>query len=423
MDRLSINSIFVGRPAKLVSSDHGPRQEFFLAGSMAIVKYSKRMQQTIMEQQVESSMRKGKEDIQDCKNIPVDVDAVTARIAAIQKENGEIPWSEGDKTDPWDHVEAAMGLTIGGRYGRARQAFDWLRRMQLEDGSWYSAYKNGQPEDCTRDTNMATYLAVGLYHYFLITGDHAFVESMWDTVRAGIEFALKLQQPTGEIHWALSPAGIVDPKALLTGSSSVYMSLKCAVSLALVLEKEHTGWVAALTRLKQAIATRPHLFDQSKSRFSMDGFYPVLTGAVTGAHARQYIDACLEKFFVAGQGVKCVSDEPWITVAETSELCLAIAGTGDRKRAARIFELLRDYRYPDGSYWCGFTIPERTIWPEEKISWTNAVVLLAADAIYRLTPAAGLFDHDFWETADRSAGLRSALAEDPENSVPAAVNF
>ncbi len=356
-------------------------------------------------------------------DIPVDVAAVTRRIAATQKENGEIPWSEGDKTDPWDHVEAAMGLTIGGQYARARQAYEWMRRMQLEDGSWYSAYKDGQPEDRTRDTNMTTYIAVGLYHHYLITGDADFVASMWATVRAAIEFALKFQQPGGEIHWAMSPAGIVDPKALLTGSSSVYMSLKCAVSLALTLDKEHAGWVAAMTRLQDAIVNRPHLFDRTKSRFSMDGFYPVLTGAVTGEQARQRIDTCLAKFFVAGGGVKCVSDEPWITIAETSELCMAIAATGDRKQAAKIFRLLQDYRYPDGSYWCGFTIPERTIWPEEKVSWTNAVVLMAADAIYRLTPAAGLFDHDFWKNAGRSAGPQIASTDHLEKSVPAAVNF
>ena len=357
------------------------------------------------------------------EKLPVDIAAVTRRIAATQKENGEIPWSEGDKTDPWDHVEAAMGLTIGGEYARARQAYDWMRRNQLADGSWYSAYRNGQPEDRTRDTNMATYLAVGLYHYFLITGDKDFVASMWKTARAAIDFALRLQQPAGEIHWAMSPEGVVEPKALLTGSSSVFMSLKCAVSLAGVLGKKPAGWVPAMGRLRDAIANRPALFDASKSRFSMDAFYPVLTGAITGEQARRRIDDCLQKFFVAGQGVKCVSDEPWITVAETSELCLAIAAAGDRKRAAKIFKLLRDYRYPDGSYWCGFTYPERTIWPEEKVSWTNAVVLLATDAIYRLTPAAGLFDHAFWKNASLADERPVASSADPEASVPAAVNF
>jgi hypothetical protein len=35
------------------------------------------------------------------------------------------------------------------------------------------------------------------------------------------------------------------------------------------------------------------------------------------------------------------------------------------------------------------------LWPEEKITWTNAVVLMAADALYDLTPAGRLFSHQF----------------------------
>jgi hypothetical protein len=40
------------------------------------------------------------------------------------------------------------------------------------------------------------------------------------------------------------------------------------------------------------------------------------------------------------------------------------------------------------------------IWPEDKITWTNAVALLAADAIYHLTPAGQLFSHGFWKGFD-----------------------
>ena len=31
-----------------------------------------------------------------------------------------------------------------------------------------------------------------------------------------------------------------------------------------------------------------------------------------------------KKFIVEGQGVRCVSDEPWVTIAETSEFVLAL---------------------------------------------------------------------------------------------------
>ena len=168
-------------------------------------------------------------------DLSINIENICNLIAQTQLPSGEIPWSDGQKTDPWDHVEAAMGLSIGGYLSQAQHAFEWLAGMQHEDGSWYSAYLQGEPEDKTRDANMTSYIAVGLFHHYLISGDLAFLKQMWPTVSAAIEFALALQTPNGEIHWAISPDGEVDPMALLTGSSSIYMSLKCALAIAKIL--------------------------------------------------------------------------------------------------------------------------------------------------------------------------------------------
>ena len=43
-------------------------------------------------------------------------------IADVQQHDGAIPWFEDGCLDPWDHVESAMGLTIGGRFDEAKQA-------------------------------------------------------------------------------------------------------------------------------------------------------------------------------------------------------------------------------------------------------------------------------------------------------------
>ncbi len=330
-----------------------------------------------------------------------DVDAIGDLITTVQHSDGNIPWSEGDKTDPWDHVESAVGLTICGRTDEARDAFRWLKDRQLEDGSWYAAYRNGRPEDKTRDTNMTAYIAVGLYHYLRVTGDDPFVAAMMDTMAAAIDFAVSLQQPTGEIYWAISPEGRIDPMALLTGSSSIFMSLKCACHLAERFGRDPRRWARAADNLKGAIRYSQHRFNVEKSRFSMDWFYPVLTGAITGDAARRRIDHSWHRYVVDGYGVRCVDDEPWITIAETCELCLALAAMGDTARAEQVFGWIGDYRYADGTFWCGFTIPDMVIWPEEKITWTNAVALMAEDALYGLTPAGNLFDHRFWK---RTAG-------------------
>lgn len=332
------------------------------------------------------------------QELAVDIDSVCALILKTQRQNGEIPWSCGDKTDPWDHVEAAMGLTIGGYYGEARRAFIWMKENQLEEGSWYAAYRNGAPEDMTRDTNMSSYISVGLLHYFLITGDGRFLTEMWEALDAAVTFALSLQAPEGEIYWAKSPEGVVDPIALLTGSSSIFMSLKCALVIAGLLGHQKPLWKQSLYRLREAIRHKPHLFNMTKSRFSMDWFYPVLSGALTGEEAQRRIDRHWKKFIVKDHGVLCVSDQPWITMAETSELCLALSAMGNNNLSGIVFNWIQNRTFEDNTYWCGYTHPDIIVWPEEKMAWTNAVVLMAADALYDLTPAGKLFNHKFWES-------------------------
>lgn len=333
----------------------------------------------------------------------LNIDSICLLIAEIQKNDGEIPWCKGQKTDPWDHIEAAMGLSIGGYYREARRAFKWLAGKQLEDGSWYASYLQGNPLDRTRDANMSAYVAAGVYHYYLITGDAATVRQMWPTVSAAIDFAVRLQTADGEIYWAISPEGKIDPMALLTGCSSIYMSLKCAIAMARMLGCENKNWIRAAQHLANAIRFKPHLFNMTKSRFSMDWFYPILAGVVTGSEAQARIDRYWRKFVVEEKGVRCVSDEPWVTIAETSELTLALSAMGNLEMARIVFNWINDSRYEDGSYWCGFTCPDMVVWPEEKITWTNAAVLLAADAVYQLTPARNFFSHEFWNKFDFTA--------------------
>jgi len=239
---------------------------------------------------------------------------------------------------------------------------------------------------------------VGLFHYYLVSGEIGFLRQMWTTMAAAIDFALSLQTAEGEIHWAVSPEGYVDPMALLTGSSSIYMSLKCALAIAGILGKSPSGWRQALGRLGEAIRTKPQLFNIAKSRFSMDWFYPVLCGALKGAQARRRVDKYWKKYVIEECGVRCVFDEPWVTIAETSELSLALAAMGNQQLAEIVFGWISDRTYADGSFWCGFTCPDIIIWPEEKITWTNAVALMAADAIYNLTPAGQIFSHRFWKS-------------------------
>lgn len=128
----------------------------------------------------------------------------------MQESSGEIPWSEIGHTDVWDHVECAMALTTAGLLEPAQAAYEWCRREQRADGSWPIQYRRGVIEDANSDSNFCAYIAAGVWHHYLVTGDRRFAEHMWPTVRAGIEFVLGLQAVTGEIYWAQGPSGVLD---------------------------------------------------------------------------------------------------------------------------------------------------------------------------------------------------------------------
>jgi len=327
----------------------------------------------------------------------IDVDTIASFIAGIQRQDGQIPWSTGGKTDPWDHVESAMGLSVAGYRVEAERAYGWMAETQLEDGSWWAALKDNVAVDKTKDANFSSYIAVGVFHHYLITGDGPFLKAMWPTVRKGIDYALRLQAPGGEIYWARNGEGMADPMALLTGCSSIFMSIKCALAIASRLGEKMPAWEQALARLGEAIRNKPNLFNMMKARYSMDWYYPVLCGAVTSTEARKRIDKSWDKFVVPDWGVRCVSDRPWVTVAETAELVIALAAIDEYERAKAVFSWICDKRFDDGAFWMGVTFPDRVVWPEEKTAWTAAAVLLAHDALHGLSPAGRLFAHDSWD--------------------------
>lgn len=331
------------------------------------------------------------------EDLGLDITRVSAQIVKVQRTSGEIPWCNGRKTDPWDHVEAAMGLSVGGWLQEAQAAYAWLAAKQNPDGSWFATYHQGGATDKTRDANMSSYIAVGVLHHYLVSRDIEFLRRLWPTVDAAIDFALSLQSPHGDIYWAISPAGRIDRMALLTGSSSIYLSIKCALAVSRLLGYARPSWQDGLKKLENAILYKPHRFNMTKSRYSMDWYYPVLCGAVTGTRARERIDRHWKRYVIDGQGVRCVFDAPWITIAETSELALALVAMGDLPLARVVFNWIGDKRYEDGTYWAGYTFPDMTVWPGDKLTWTNAVVLMAADALYELTPACRLFSHRHWK--------------------------
>lgn len=316
-------------------------------------------------------------------------------ILNTQLPSGEIPWFEGGYADPWDHVEAAMGLSIGGELEAASSAYQWLASAQLADGSWWASYRAGEIDNHKRrETNFVAYVATGIWHHFLISKDREFLRSMWPMVEGAIEFVLSLQTEHGDIHWAVDGDGEAKCDALITGCSSIYKSLECAHNIAVTLGEEGQNWLACRAELGHALRHKPERFDrtwESKARYSMDWFYPVLTGVLSEKDGRDRLASRWDEFVEPGLGCRCVSDQPWATVAESCELVMALLAAGDHARAVEVYSWLHQWRAGDGSYWTGYQWAEDLLWPDEKPTWTAGAILLAADALAEYTAASGLF--------------------------------
>ena len=329
-------------------------------------------------------------------------------IARMQERSGAIAWPDGH-VDAWDHVECAMALSACGLREPARRAYRWLRETQRADGSWPRSVAAGRVTDPAAESHHAAYVAVGAWHEYLVTGDERHALVMWPTVRRAVEWALALRAPRGEVRWERDAAGAPGTYALLSGCSSIHQSLRCAIALAKLADDPRPDWELAADQLGHLVARHPEAF-ADKSRFAMDWYYPVLGGAVRGADAAGRLASSWDTFVVPGRGVRCVSDQPWVTAAETCELVIALDACGMRSQALEVFASVQHLRHSDGSYWTGWQFDNQAPFPNERSSWTAAAVVLAADALAGFSAGAGIF-RDATEEASQAAD-RAACACD-----------
>ena len=102
-----------------------------------------------------------------------------------------------------------MALSVCGlaRRGRAAPTDGWPS-ASWRDGSWFNYYLADGVKDPRLDTNVCAYVATGLFHHFLVTGDADLLARRWPMVEAAIDFVLRWQRPDGSILWSLDrPVG------------------------------------------------------------------------------------------------------------------------------------------------------------------------------------------------------------------------
>jgi hypothetical protein len=318
-----------------------------------------------------------------------EIKATAATIVAMQEPTGAIPWTTGQHTDVWNHVESAMALLIAGEVEAAEHALRWCAETQRPDGTWPMRFVHGVIEDASAETNMSAYLAVGLWHHWLVRADLAFVSTLWPTVRRALDWVVEMQLAFGGFAWSKDANGRVNFDSLLAGSSSIYQALRAGIALCELHGEEKPQWELAGGKLGHALRTHRDLF-LDKSTFSMDWYYPVLGGAVRGAEAEALLLGRWDDFVVPGLGVRCVDSNSWVTGAESCELVLTLEAVGDHNKAREIFANMQHLRDTNGAYWTGLVFPSNVNWPAEHTTYTAAAVILAADALSDLTPGADI---------------------------------
>ena len=91
-----------------------------------------------------------------------------------------------------------------------------------------------------------------------------------------------------------------------------------------------------------------------------------------------------------------MADEPWVTVAESCELVMALLRYGMDREAGELLGWIEDRRCDRDAFWMGWQFVEQIDWPAERPSWTQAAYVLALDAMERITPACAIFAGATW---------------------------
>ena len=330
-----------------------------------------------------------------------------AYIKSIQYKSGAIPSNEDGTHDPWDHIESIMGLNIYKDIEASKSAFNWLTHHQNSDGSWYAKYYKTDAIEKNKPTHFSPYIAVAALHFFRIFNDINFLQSIWSSIELALNFSVELQQDNGTIPLSINNNNQIENDYLLTGCSSILKSIECSIALSKILNKTENieKWKKAHLLLSNAIQDPDGKFDliKDRKRFSMDWYYPILSGCLKQDEKSHYINKIFKDFYLDGIGIKCVIEEPWVTVAETSEFILALMCAGYDDEAKRLLFDVLNISDEEGIPFMGWQYEQNIFWPEEKPSWTAAALMLSADCVFDYSDASDLFKSDqrsvFYETS------------------------
>ena len=75
-----------------------------------------------------------------------------------------------------------------------------------------------------------------------------------------------------------------------------------------------------------------------------------------GMEDEKDVTKLLKDFYIEGLGIKCVIEEPWVTLAESSEAVIALLKSGEKEAAHKIFSDIIKLKNKDGIFPYGISI-------------------------------------------------------------------
>ena len=285
-------------------------------------------------------------------------------IILNQLEDGSISWDQIGKCDPWDHCECLIALAIYEEWDAFDKGVDWFFKNINKDGLISPEFKNQQSVHNHFESHHAPYIVLPLMQAMLIRDEESFPKEYSPQINKIFDQLENFKDDDGYYYWAKDKKGLSD-NSLITATMSILLSLTARHERSFSIDT--SKWDQKFDR-----------DGTDRSRFSMDFYYPYLARVKNN---KQEFDKHLEEFYVKGLGVKCVKEEPWVTIAESSECVLAALVNGNVTSAENIFNDILQFQDSAGIFPTGYQYDLKIFWPEEKSTWTNAAVIIAAHAL------------------------------------------
>ena len=282
--------------------------------------------------------------------------------------DGSISWDEKGKCDPWDHCECLIALSIYEEWDSFWKGVNWFFDNINDEGLIFSEFQNRKPSKNYYESHHAPYIIIPLLQARLIDKSQDYLKLLDERKILKLEEIFRklnnFCDDDGYYFWAKDHNGYSD-NSLVTATMSIILSL--------VAKQEKSS--------KINISLWNKKFDRDgvdRSRFSMDFYYPFLAGIKDSSSE---FKNSLNEFYVKGLGVKCVIEEPWVTIAESCECAIAALVSGNVNEAKMIYADIQQFQNKDGIFPTGYQYDLDIFWPDERSTWTNAAVIIAGHAI------------------------------------------